>query len=83
MQTADYHITAWLATNTSTGITNLYREKPSPIPGGDFLGSILYTLGVKGLRDEDDQHAFWGTKGMPFPKEGTEPQRVNLKIEIL
>lgn len=81
--TTPYQLTAWIATNATTGITNLYDGMPSRLPGGDFLGRILITLGVKGLRPEDDQHANWGTKGMPFPNPGSDPQRVILKLEIL
>lgn len=77
-----YSIPAYIATNQSTGICNVYDHLPQLLDNGDYAGNIILTLGVKGIGQIPDRINYWSLQGIELPKPGTKPIRISLDLDL-
>lgn len=77
-----FSIPAYIATNPSTGICNVYDHLPQRLDNGDYAGNIVLTLGVKGVRLIPDRINYWSLSGIELPKPGTKPIRISLVLDL-
>lgn len=77
-----YSIPAYIATNPSTGICNVYDHMPQLLENGDYAGNIILTLGVKGTGEIPDRINYWSLQGIELPVPGTKPIRISLDIDL-
>lgn len=77
-----YSIPAYIATNQSTGICNVYDHLPQLLDNGDYAGNIILTLGVKGVGQIPDRINYWSLQGIELPVPGTKPIRISLDIDL-
>lgn len=77
-----FSIPAYIATNPSTGICNVYDHLPQRLDNGDYAGNIILTLGVKGTGEIPDRINYWSLQGIELPKPGTKPIRFTLALDL-
>ena len=79
----NFYIPAYIATNASTNIVNVYDHKPQRLPGDDFAGNIILTLGMYDKERKNTIDRYYSTIGMDYPKPGAEPVKIKLNIELI
>ena len=77
-----FSIPAYIATNHSTGICNVYDHLPQRLDNGDYAGNIILTLGVKGLGEIPDRINYWSLQGIELPAPGTKPIRISIGLDL-
>lgn len=77
-----FSIPAYIATNPSTGICNVYDHLPQRLDNGDYAGNIILTLGVKGIGEIPDRINYWSLQGIELPAPGTKPIRISLGLDL-
>lgn len=84
MNTLQLHfsIPAYIATNPSTGICNVYDHLPQRLENGDFAGNIVLTLGVNGAGEIPDRINYLSLSHFPIPEPLTKPIRITLTLDI-
>lgn len=84
MNTLQLHfsIPAYIATNPSTGICNVYDHLPQRLDNGDYAGNIILTLGVNGVGEIPDRINYCSLQGIELPKPGTKPIRIAISLDL-
>lgn len=82
MSKTTYSIPAYMATNASTGICNVYDHLPQKLDNGDYAGNIVLTIGVKGAKSVPDHINYWSLTDIPLPEAGESPIRISLAINL-